>query len=250
MPLGPTCVGPMRIGIEIANDHLRPRASAVAAMARAAERLGYATVWIRGAAAAPAGLVDPLLVAAGATVQLRLGISTPTESLGPLIELLGSCRSQFGTRLTVAVAPEALRTPGRAAELADVAGVLVCSVVLGDIESGSVRGIFATGVASELDAARTALASVPSGNAPLELVVRVSVPSNEPQRVTDELLAVHAAGVDEVVLAAENEPSVDRAMAVYAALAESLETAGQPGDISIPTSEAWMRTRSASVLEP
>ena len=130
-------------------------------------------------------------------------------------------------RLTVALPGPLLRTvDSDVGRLAKVAGLLIASEFeCREMTAVATRGYFVAGVGPDLDAARQALGRAPESSA--ELVVRLSIPSGrELDETIDDLLMVRAAGADEVVLAAIDEPSGDRAMAVYAALAELLETAG------------------------
>jgi hypothetical protein len=213
----------MRIGIEIVDETRRPRPSAVAGMARAAEGLGYGAVWVRhrptddGAAIETA---DLLAIAAGATERVALGVSVPSPPLGALVDELAARREVFGDRLRVALPPVSL-SPGdgvmepTVVRLASLAAVLV-DPSFDEVAARAVaRGFFV------VDPARVDEV----GPTTLEEVVRVEVADRcaDARRV---LLELSGHGVDELVLAAAGEPDVDEAMATYAALAESLERAG------------------------
>ena len=63
----------MRVGIEIVNEQRQPRPSAVAGLARGAERLGYATVWMKDSPMGSPGPAEAVLVAAGAAPVAALG---------------------------------------------------------------------------------------------------------------------------------------------------------------------------------
>jgi hypothetical protein len=199
----------MQVGIEVTNEHGSPRASAVAGMAQAAERLGYATIWARAAGVDLERAGEHLLVAAGAAARVRVGVNGPEPGVLAMLERLAGHREELRGRLSVALP---LRPPvgGRSssASLDDGDGIRVGSLVPAD-EVGAlaheVRGGFVV--------------------VRLELVGDLDGDGVRAGSTLDQLLAVRDGGADEVILSANCVTDVDRTMAAYAVLAEALEVA-------------------------
>lgn len=206
----------MRIGIELADERRRPRPSAIAGMARAAERLGYATVWVRDGGA-PAETVDLLAVAAGATDVVGLGVEALAVPPGAIVAHLEEHGALLAERLHLAVPTEITTAEvDRLRTFAPTATVLLdlqldlCAV------AGDVDGYFVD------EPSRATRASSSVG---LDVVVRLPVLGDAADRAIEQLHHMRAVGADEVVLAAVEESDLDRAMATYAALAEVVERA-------------------------
>lgn len=193
----------MQVGIEVSNEHGSPRASAVAGMAQAAERLGYATIWARAAGVDHERVAEHLLVAAGAAARVRVGINGTEPAVLALLAELAEHRDELHGRLSVALPLGSRSTALEAADGMRI-GSLVPAGDVGSLDLGAVDGfvVVRLEVAGECTGDQT-----PAGS------------------VLDQLLAVGDGGVDEVVLAADCVTDVDRAMAAYAVLAEALEMA-------------------------
>ena len=94
-----------------------------------------------------------------------------------------------------------------------------------------IHGFLAAAGGPDLELARELVARCRAEGHDLELMVRAPVAAGDAfDDMVAALLAVRSAGVDEVVLSAD-ESSVDRTMALYAAMAEHLENASQSSSI-------------------
>jgi hypothetical protein len=203
----------MQVGIEVSNEHGSPRASAVAGMAHAAERLGYATIWARAVGADHEQAAEHLLVAAGAAAHVRVGINGPEGPVLAMLERLSDHRDELHGRLSVALPVGRDGARRRPATLDGAGGIRVGSLVpAGDV------GSLGADVLEGFVVVRLELGGACVGDGTLA------------ESTLDQLLAVRTGGVDEVVLAADCVTDVDRTMAAYGVLAEALEMARVPED--------------------
>jgi hypothetical protein len=205
----------MRIGIELVDEQRRPRPSAVAGMARAAERLGYATVWVRHGGDAIA-TAEHLAVAAGATDRVAVGVEVTSPPLDAVVAALEDRAALFADRLHLAV------PAGITAADVDRLRAMATTTLL--VDPSVDIAAFADDVAGYFvgDPSRSIPVLTLEG---FEVVVRLPVHSDTPSGALEQLQQVRTAGVDEVVHAAADETDIDRAMATYAALAEAVEQA-------------------------
>lgn len=227
----------MRVGIELANEHRWPRPSAVAGMARGAEALGYPTLWVRALPGRWLEAIDLLAVAAGAARTINLGVSGATPPLGRVADTVEAELPAMRDRLLVALPGAALlgddtntrRLRCRAKLLETLEPEI--ATVTEDAVALPIHGFFAGAGGPDLELGRELVARCRAKGHDLELMVRAPVAADDPFDDTiASLLAVRSAGVDEVVLAAD-ESSVDRTMALYATMAEHLESASQSSSI-------------------
>jgi hypothetical protein len=245
----------LRVGIStVIGDRLADPAT-INALARAAEQLGYSSVWVdeRQPSPTPEGLLDALAVVgvlASITTRVGLGASMVLGAHRPdeLARRLRSLAMLSGGRLTIGLSPgHPPGDPGVIERLIDELDghpppVLVTAADVGWLVGlvglvGRVDGWHAAGVPADELAARWAqLRSPVAGHAPRRLVVqavvdlhdqpvtgaRVSYQGDLDQIATDLDIA-HRAGADEVILGLSGDASLDDALDVYARVAERLE---------------------------
>jgi hypothetical protein len=242
----------MRVGIStVIGDRLADPAT-LDALARAAEQLGYSSVWVdeREPAPTPEGLLDALAVVgalAAITTRVGLGASIVLGAHRPdeLARRLRSVAVLSGGRLTIGLSPgHPPGDPGAIERLIDELDghpppVLVTAADLGWLVGlvGRVDGWHAAGVPADELAARWAqLRSPVAGHAPRRLVVQAVVDLHD-QPVTgdrvsyqgdlDQIAAdldiAHRAGADEVILGLSGDGGLDDTLDVYARVAERLE---------------------------
>jgi alkanesulfonate monooxygenase SsuD/methylene tetrahydromethanopterin reductase-like flavin-dependent oxidoreductase (luciferase family) len=235
----------MRIGISVAQCDRLARPAAVVAAVKAAEQLGYSSVWVCDSALDPAGVLS---AAAAVTSRVRLGagiVVGEREDPASLARSLATVDLLSEGRLTVALggAAETLdnvldalaggRAPvlldGRSTELFErvarrAAGWSPADVPLDDLEP--------------LWAEVQRLAVVHGRDADdLQLVVRAGIvltaaPAGagrasylgDAEQVAGDVVSAHRRGADEVVLRLAGDLSLDEALDGYARIAEAAES--------------------------
>ena len=239
----------MRIGISVGQSGRLARPPAVAAAVRAAEQLGYSSVWVCDSRLDPAGA---LAAAASAASTVRVGTNVvvrPGQDPGALARALAEIDVLTDAPLAVALgvptgdperrlervldAIDSCWPPGdRPLTLLD--GALHLVVRRADGWSPTDLSI------DDLGAMWTALRAVTAGHGRnpdhLQLVVRAGVvltsrPAGagrasyhgDADQVADDVGTTYRLGADEVVLRLEGDLSLDEALDGYARVAESAE---------------------------
>jgi alkanesulfonate monooxygenase SsuD/methylene tetrahydromethanopterin reductase-like flavin-dependent oxidoreductase (luciferase family) len=235
----------MRIGISVGQCHRLAQPAAVAAAIRAAEQLGYSSVWVCDPLLDPAGA---LTAAAGLRSAVRLGTTLVLEAgrdTAALSRSLGAIDGLAGGRLSVALDSR----PGSPVEEA-----------VATVRAGGVRTMLAGTTPDALDSvARWADGWSPTGLSPddlgpmwaeiralavargrdpedLCLVVRAGVVltrgpaaggratyQGDPGQVANDVEIAHRSGAQEVVLRIDGDMSLDQALDGYARIAEAAE---------------------------
>jgi 5,10-methylenetetrahydromethanopterin reductase len=261
--MGSTTPLPLPIGIRIAPTPDLARPAAVEMAAGAAERLGYAAVWVIGDD--PEELTAVATAAAAATDRVRVGVGLlvgPDGLRQAQRSALPAMRQLAPGRLTLGIVVPAGLSAAAAARVVDTVrsagateGAEPPRIVLSATSDDGLRlvaqradGWLADGVTvAELPARWQALRAVADTHgraADLALVVPAwvrlvdeTLPADradyhgDVRQVADDVLAAATVGAEAVVLMPTGEPTLDELLDVCARVAEALEVqlAGQPG---------------------
>ena len=238
----------MRIGISVAQCDRLARPAAVAAAVKAAEQLGYSSVWVCDSALDPAGVLS---AAAAVTTRVGLGAAIlvgDREDPVSLARALQTVDLLSEGRLMVAIgvrpgAREQALDPVLTALSPNRAPVLLDGRTTGVFERAARRGggWSPAGVPIEdlapLWAGLQRLAAG-AGRDPedLQLVVRAGIDltpapagagrasyQGDAEQVAGDVDATHRIGADEVVLHLAGDLSLDEALDGYARIAEAAE---------------------------
>ena len=238
----------MRIGISLAQCGRLARPAAVSAAARAAEQLGYSSVWVCDSILEPAGV---LAATAAITSRVRLGACVSVASVSDpasLARSLATVDVLSEGRLTVVLAGEdgvdgvldALDAGWRSSPAPPV---LLDGSTASSLERVARRadGWGPSGLPVDVVAplwARVQQLAAASGRDPgdLQLVVQAGIvlggrpldasrPSwhGDADQVADDVDATRRAGADEVVLRLTGDIGLDEALDGYARIAETAE---------------------------
>jgi alkanesulfonate monooxygenase SsuD/methylene tetrahydromethanopterin reductase-like flavin-dependent oxidoreductase (luciferase family) len=239
----------MRIGITVAHCDRLANPAAVVAAVRAAEQLGYSSVWVCDSALDPAGVLS-----AAAAVSSRVGLGAGillgaredpaslaralstvdvlsegrlTVALGGRDEALDCVLDALGTRIPVLLdgrTPAALDRVARRA-----AGWSPTGVEVDDVEAmwATIQRL-AAGHGRDPDDLRLVVragvlltpAPAPDGRASYE---------GDAEQVAGDVDATYRIGANEVVLCLEGDLSLDEALDGYARIAEATELLGTAG---------------------
>ena len=234
----------MRIGISVAQCDRLARPAAVTAAVRAAEQLGYSSVWVCDSALDPAGVLS-----AAAAVTSRVGLGAAVlvgdrEDPVALARALATVDLLSEGRLTVALAGGEAAIDAVLEPLARArAPVLVDGRSPGLLERAArrARGWSPTGIPVDELApmwAEVQRLAVAAGRDPddLQLVVRAGIDlrpapagagrasyQGDAEQVAGDVDATHRLGADEVVLHLAGDLSLDEALDGYARIAEAAE---------------------------
>ena len=234
----------MRVGVSIAQAGRLADPVAVRAAAKAAEQVGYTSLWTvdRLDGLDPLGV---LALAGAVTDRVRLGTCLMSSWYRP--QLVARAVSTLDRltegRLTVALEGCAEETFDALDGLPSRPPVLLATSAPAELDRIARRADGWNPVALDLEVLAPTWAAVREGAAghgrdpdALALVVRAVVHlSDEPlgadrpsywgtvDQVADDLLATRHAGADEVVLALHGDPTLDEALDGYARVAEALE---------------------------
>ena len=234
----------MRIGISVAQCDRLARPAAVVAAVKAAEQLGYSSVWVCDSALDPAGVLS-----AAAAVTRRVGLGTAIhvgdgEDALSLARALATVDLLSDGRLTVALAGGETAIDAVLEPLARArAPVLVDGRSPGLLERAARRtgGWSPTGVSVDELAplwAEVQRRAAAAGRDPddLRLVVRAAIDlrpapagtgrasyQGAAEQVAGDVDAPHRIGADEVVLHLAGDLSLDEALDGYARIAEAAE---------------------------
>lgn len=234
----------MRIGISVAQCDRLARPAAVVAAVRAAEQLGYSSVWVCDSALDPAGVLS-----AAAAVTSRVGLGAAIlvgerEDPVSLARALATVDLLSEGRLTVALAGGEAAIDAVLDRLASGrAPVLVDGRSPGLLERAARRasGWSPTGLSVDALAAmwpEVRRLSVAAGRDPdeLRLVVRAGIDlrpapagagrasyQGDAEQVAGDVDATRRIGADEVVLHLAGDLSLDEALDGYARIAEAAE---------------------------
>lgn len=249
----------MRIGISVAQCDRLARPAAVSAAARAAEQLGYSSVWVCDSLLDPAGVLaataaittrvrlgaslhltagsDPASIARSlATVDLvsdgRLSVAlatapgVPEQCLDEVIDALDArwdgAREVDGGRPTILLdgrEPAALDRVARRADGWAPAGLPVARLAA---LWADLRGL-AAGQGRDPDGLQLV---VPVGIVLTEQTVdgpRASY-QGDPDQVAEDVDLIRRIGAHEVVLSLDGDPTLDQALDGYARIAEAVES--------------------------
>ncbi len=238
----------MRIGISVAQCDRLARPAAVTAAVKAAEQLGYSSVWVCDAALDPAGVLS---TAAAVTSRVGLGVAIlvgDREDPVSLASALSTVDLLSGGRLTIALgahpdAPEHALDPVLDALAGGRAPVLLEGRTPGVLGRSARRagGWSPSGLPQEdlapmwADVRRLAAASGRDPEA-MQLVVRAGIDllpapagagrasyQGDAEQVAGDVDATHRIGADEVVLHLAGDLSLDEALDGYARIAEAAE---------------------------
>ena len=234
----------MRIGISLAQCGRLARPAAVHAAARAAEQLGYASVWVCDAVIEPTGV---LAATASITSRVRLGAYVSVASVADPATLARSlCTVDVLSdgRLSVVLTGE----DGPVDQVLDAVGGLGVPVLLDGTSPASLdraarradgwgpTGLPVDAVAPLWTAVRDLAAGRGRDPSDLRLVVRADIalaeqavtgsrPSwrGDADQVADDVALVHRLGAHEVVLRLTGDVGLDEALDGYARIAEAAE---------------------------
>ena len=246
----------MRIGISVAQCDRLARPAAVSAAARAAEQLGYSSVWVCDSLLDPTGV---LAATASITSRVRLGASlhlTAGADPASIARALTTVDLMSDGRLSVALAV----APGAPEHcLDDVLDALDArgdgaprpTVLLDGREPAALDRVARRGdgwAPAGLPVARLAplwagLRDLAAGHGRdpdgLQLVVPVGIVLTEqavdgprasyqgdPDQVAEDVDLIRRVGADEVVLSLDGDPTLDQALDGYARIAEAAELRG------------------------
>ena len=239
----------MRVGVSIVQAGRLADPVAVQAAARAAEQVGYTSLWTvdRLDGLDPLGV---LTLAGAVTERVRLGTCLMSPWYRPpLVARAVSTLDRLSDgRLTVALEGCAEETFDALDELPSRPPVLLAASAPSELERVSRRADGWSPVALDVEVLAPMWAAVREGAAchgrdpdALALVVRAVVHlSDKPlgddrlsywgtvDQIADDLLATRRAGADEVVLALHGDPTLDEALDGYARVAEALEALPAP----------------------
>jgi alkanesulfonate monooxygenase SsuD/methylene tetrahydromethanopterin reductase-like flavin-dependent oxidoreductase (luciferase family) len=234
----------MRIGISVAQCDRLARPAAVVAAVKAAEQLGYSSVWVCDSALDPAGVLS-----AAAAVTRRVGLGAAIlvgdrEDPVSLARALATVDVLSEGRLTVALTgAEAaidsvldLLARGRAPVLLDGRSPGLLARAADRASGWSPTGLSVDELAAMWPEVQRL--SVAAGRDPdeLKLVVRAGIDlrpapagagrasyQGDAEQVAGDVDATHRIGADEVVLHLAGDLSLDEALDGYARIAEAAE---------------------------
>jgi alkanesulfonate monooxygenase SsuD/methylene tetrahydromethanopterin reductase-like flavin-dependent oxidoreductase (luciferase family) len=233
----------MRIGITVAHcDRLATPAAVVAAV-RAAEQLGYSSVWVCDSALDPAGVLS-----AAAAVTSRVGLGAgivvgACEDAASLARSLSTVDVLSDGRLTVALGGPDEALDGVLDAIAARLPVLLdgCTPEAVDRVAARAAGWSPTAVRlDDLEAMWATVQRLAAGHGrdpdELRLVVRAGVKltpaaaadsrasyEGDAEQVAGDVDATHRIGADEVVLRLGGDLTLDEALDGYARIAEATE---------------------------
>jgi alkanesulfonate monooxygenase SsuD/methylene tetrahydromethanopterin reductase-like flavin-dependent oxidoreductase (luciferase family) len=241
----------MRIGISLAHCGRLARPAAVSAAARAAEQLGYSSVWVCDSVLEPAGV---LAATAAITSRVRLGACLSVSSVsepGSVARSLATVDVLSEGRLTVVLAGADARVddvldaldaqrssapPFRAAVLLDGAGPATLERTARRAGGWGPSGLPVDSVAPLWAEVQQLAAGYGRDPDDLELVVQAEIvlaerarggprPSwhGDADQVADDVESTRRAGADEVVLRLTGDVGLDQALDGYARIAEAAE---------------------------
>ncbi|MDQ4069942.1 MAG: LLM class flavin-dependent oxidoreductase [Actinomycetota bacterium] len=234
----------MRIGISLAQCGRLARPAAVTAAARAAEQLGYSSVWVCDSVLDPAGV---LAATASITSRVRLGayVSLPSVSdPETLARALATVDVLSEGRLCVVLTGQ----DGRADRVLDALGSLDVPVLLDGTSPSSLdlvarradgwgpTGLPVPAIAPLWAKVRDLAAAWGRDPDELQLVVRAGIvlhdravegtrPSwhGDAEQVADDVERTRGMGADEVVFRLTGDLGLDEALDGYARIAEAAE---------------------------
>lgn len=238
----------MRIGISVAQCDRLARPAAVAAAVKAAEQLGYSSVWVCDSVLDPAGVLS---AAAAVTSRVGLGAAILVGDREDPVSLARALAtvdllSEGRLRVAIGVRPDAQEhaldpvldalARGRAPLLLDGCTPGVLDRAARRAAGWSPAGVDIEDLApmwAELQRLVAAAGRDPSG---LQLVVRAGIEltpapagagrasyHGDAEQVAGDVDATHRAGAEEVVLHLAGDLSLDEALDGYARIAEAAE---------------------------
>ena len=234
----------MRIGISLAQCGRLARPAAVTAAARAAEQLGYSSVWVCDSVLEPTGV---LAATASITTRVRLGACLSLASVsdpGALARTLLTVNVLSDGRLSVVLTGE----DGRVDDVLDALDPVDAPVLLEGSSPASLEavarradgwgptGVSVDDVGRGWDTVRGLALAYGRDPAELQLIVRAGIvlgdrpadgrrPSwhGDAEQVADDVERTRRLGADEVVLRLTGELGLDEALDGYARIAEAAE---------------------------
>lgn len=238
----------MRIGITVAQCDRLARPAAVVAAVKAAEHLGYSSVWVCDSALDPAGVLS---AAAAVSSRVRLGAAIGVgdrEHPASLARALATVDRLSEGRLTVALGGrehtvdavlDAL-AGSRAPVLLDGRSPGVLSLVARRTDGWSPTGIQLEELAPMWDEVQRLATAAGRDPENLQLVVRPRIVlsaapagagrasyQGDAEQVAGDVDATYRIGADEVVLHLAGDLSLDEALDGYARIAEAAELLAQ-----------------------